>query len=122
MLRLLDIHPNVKHIGMYSANVDNKDNQLLIVIDGVNYTLSVKLTEAVRSGKVKIDELGEYIVRDVEGKDGTTFKSLGYAGEDIQVKVTGWKASGVTTAKVITPETFMSFSSNVKELEELAAE
>ncbi len=89
---------------MTSTNLNNKDKQVVVTIDGVRYTLSPKLTADFRSKKVSISELGEYYVREVEGENGTTFLSLGYPSDDIQVKLAGWKASKVEKKEVTLEE------------------
>ena len=103
---LKDLITQIVSFAMFSSNLADKNKQVVVVINGERFTLSPKLSADFRSKKVSIEELGDYTVRDVEGADGTTFKSLGYAGEDIQVKITEWKSSGKTTAKVLSVEEF----------------
>ena len=95
---LRNLVPTIDTIKMFSSNLNDTTKQVVVVINGERYTMSPKLTEEFRNKRVTLDELGDYTVRTVEGADGTTFNSLGYAGEDVLVKVAGWakaKSSGV---------------------------
>ena len=100
---LKNIHPSAGEIAMFSSNLANKDKQVVIVIDGISYTMSPRLTADFRNKKVSADELGEYVVRTIELTDDAgvvtgTMNSLGYAGEDTVVAV-NWKASAKVAVK-----------------------
>jgi hypothetical protein len=107
MKQLLEIHPSPGRVSMTSTNLKDATKQVIVTIDGVRYTLSPKLTEDFRNKRITIEELGEYFVRDVEGKDGTTFFSLGYPSEDINVQVTAWKSRKLLERKDVTVEQLM---------------
>lgn len=100
MKQLLEIHPNPSRISLTSTNLKDATKQVVVTVDGVRYTLSPKLTEDFRNKRITVEELGEYFVREVEGKDGTTFFSLGYPSEDITVKITAWKNQVATEREV----------------------
>lgn len=102
---LSQLMPVVNSTKMFSSNLADPDKQLVISFNGEKFTLSKKLTEDFRAERVSIAQLGDYEVRDVEGADGTTFKSLGYSGEDITVNGVTWKASPATK-KTFTAEEF----------------
>jgi hypothetical protein len=98
---LKTLHSSATEIAMYSTNLANKDKRLVVVVEGQSYTLSPKLTKDVRDHKVSVDELGDFVVREVEAQDGTAMKSLGYPGEDIKVAIT-WKATAKAETKQLT--------------------
>lgn len=100
---LKNLHGSAKEIAMFSTNLANKDKRLVVVVEGISYTLSPKLTDDVRNHKVTVDELGDFVVRDVEAQDGTAMKSLGYPGEDIKVAVS-WKTTEKAVVKQLTVE------------------
>ena len=106
---LKNLHPNVEEIAMYSSNLANAKKQVVIVIDGTQYTLSPRLTEDFRTKKVGVDELGDYVVRVMDLKDEDDnvighMNSLGYAGEDTIVAVNWKKTDKVATKKVTLAE------------------
>ena len=108
MARLVNLHPNATEIGMSEKN-KNGEKQLFIVVEGEKYVLSASLTEMVRAKKVTIDQLGDYEVRlmthDKNGKPyEEPFNSLGLVGEDIKIKINGWKSATVGKAKELTVE------------------
>jgi hypothetical protein len=100
---LKNLHSSATEMGLYSSNLANKDKRLVVIVEGVSYTCSPRLTKDVREHKVTVDELGDFVVRDVEAEDGTAMKSLGYPGEDVKVAV-AWKASDKAVVKQLTVE------------------
>jgi len=103
---LKEIHADVQSIGMNESNVKG-EKRVVIMINGDSFTLSPKLSAMYRSGEVKPEELGDYIVRPVESEDGTTFNSLGLSGEDLSVSIAGWKSSGKVAKKIISSADFL---------------
>ena len=98
---LKEICPSVETFGVFETNLANKESQLLIVVNGKKFTLSDDLTKLVRSKKVSFNNLGDYLVRDVIGKDGTAFQSLGLRGEKL-VSGVEWSNSNVSADKPLT--------------------
>lgn len=116
---LMEICPNpTGGIRLWETNLGNPKSQLIFKLNGVKYTLSPKLTADVRSQKVKWDELGDYMVREVTGDDGKPFLSLGYPGENITINLS-WKHNGKTTTKVLTVNEFYQEPGTVLAFEEL---
>lgn len=109
MAQLKQMHPSAQEIKMFSSNIKNADKQLVVIIDGVSYVLSPKLTAMVRTKEITIEDLGDYEVRTLEAADGSTINSLGMPSEDVTVKLTGWKSKATATApKELTVETLAS--------------
>ena len=98
MAQLKQMHPDATEIKMFSSNIKNAEKQLVVVIDGVSYTLSPRLNEMVRKKEITIEDLGDYEVRRVEAKNGDMINSLGLPSEDITVKLAGWKSKTTATA------------------------
>ena len=103
MAQLKTMHPNASEIKMFSSNIKNAAKQLVVIIDGVSYTLSPKLNEMVRKKEITIEDLGDYEVRYIDVTDETTgvtrtMNSLGMPSEDITVKLNGWKSKTTATA------------------------
>lgn len=98
MAQLKSMHANATEIKMFSSNIKNTGKQLVIVIDGVSYVLSPKLTEMVRKKEITIEDLGDYEVRSLEATDGSIINSLGMPSEDVTVKLNGWKTKTTATA------------------------
>jgi hypothetical protein len=94
-------------VGMFSSNLANKAKQVIIKVEGISYTLSPKLTADFRAKRVKLDELGEYVVRTIALDDGTIMNSLGYPGEDVNV-VVNFKNSTATPKKITTVDELMA--------------
>lgn len=98
MAQLKALHPEAQEIKMFSSNIKNAAKQLVVVIDGVSYTLSPKLTEMVRKKEITIEDLGDYEVRNIEAANGDVINSLGMPSEDVTVKLAGWKSKAAASA------------------------
>jgi hypothetical protein len=109
----------VTGVEIFPTNYNNVENQLLVKIGETIYTCSAKLSSLVRDKKVQLNQLGNYEVREVIGKDGKAFKSLGLVGEGINVSFTGW-AEPVATVNSVSLESFTK-ATTIAELEKLAA-
>lgn len=107
MAQLKTLHENAEEVKMFSSNIKNAEKQLVVVIDGLSYVLSPKLTEMVRKKEITIEDLGDYEVRSLQASDGSMINSLGMPSEDVTVKLNGWKSKTATTTapKELTVET-----------------
>lgn len=92
-MKLRELHNNVANIGIFEKNFEGS-KRMVINVEGTQYTLSEKLSADIRAGKVQLDELGDFEVREVEAQDGTKFFSLGYVGGELTTVVIGsWKGA-----------------------------
>ena len=104
-MKLIEMIPQVKTFGVFPTNLANPESQMLIVVNGQQITLSRKLTDLVRSKKVTLPQLGEYTIREVEGKkDKKPFLSLGLMGET-EIEKFAWE-SGTAIVNTISIEEF----------------
>ena len=98
---LRDIVPVIEgNIGLNKFNVSG-ERRIVATINGVKYTLSPAVSEGIRSGKIKWNEIGNYYVADTTSKDGEPMKTIKVAGENLQVAVKGGRwADKPSTADV----------------------
>ncbi len=106
MAALRELQSAVESVKMFSTNLQDQTKRVVISINGERYTLSPKLSDMLRKKEITLSELGDFEVRTVEAQDGTTFNSLGLPGEDLEIKIAGWKSGKVAAAKVVSEAEF----------------